>query len=112
MDLTLNVSCISESCIEIKIKLIFYFHFFIGLPALAGRVLLNRVCPSFHPSVCLGVFLELSHLFFLNFGMMLETRMKLCVTKKLGKWTKNGPKTWFFLNILKNFVIIFTEFVL
>ena len=37
----------------------------IGPPLLARRVLWNRVCPSFrpsiHPSVCLGVFLELYH---------------------------------------------------
>ena len=49
--------------------------------------------------------------------MMLETHTKLCVTEldfveknflfqKLGKWAKNGPKT-FFLNILKNCVINF-----
>ena len=49
---------------------------------------------------------------------MLETHMKLCVTEphfpekflllqNLGKWAKNGPKTGFFLNILKNFAINF-----
>ena len=54
--------------------------------------------------------------------MVLETDVKLCVTgpdfpeknflpKKLGKWIKNGPKTWFlaFIEILS---LIFTEFVL
>ena len=50
--------------------------------------------------------------------MMLYTHMKLCVTEpdfpekmflsqKLGNWDKNGPKTGFFLNILKNFGINF-----
>ena len=49
--------------------------------------------------------------------MVLETHIKLCVTKpdflekniffpKSGKWTKHGPKTDF-LNLLKNFVINF-----
>ena len=27
----------------------------------AGRILWNRVCPSFPPDICLGVFLELDH---------------------------------------------------
>ena len=43
-----------------------------GPPALAGRVLWNRVCPSFRPSirpsVCPGVFLELYHFFFWIFA--------------------------------------------
>ena len=70
------------------------------------------VRPSVRPSVCPGVFLELYHWFFLNFGMMLETHMKFCVTepdflekiflpKTLGKWVKNGPKTGFFEYIEK-----------
>ena len=52
-----------------------------------------------------GVLLEL-YQFFLNLDMMLETHMRLCVTEpdfpekifsqKLGKWTKNGPKTGIF----------------
>ena len=45
----------------------------------------ERVCPpfrlSFHPSICPGVFSGLYHQFFLNFSMMLETYMKLCVTE-------------------------------
>ena len=89
---------------------------------------LNRVCPSFylsfhlffcpfvHPSICPGVFLELYHQFFLNFGM-LETHMKLwrdrvrfsgkkLLPPKSRKWTKNGPKQGF-LNLLENLVIYF-----
>ena len=34
---------------------------------------------------------------------------KKFLPQKFGKWAKNGPKTVFF-NILKNFVINFTEF--
>ena len=34
---------------------------FFGPLAVARRVLWNRVCPSFHPAVCWGVFLELGH---------------------------------------------------
>ena len=52
-------------------------------------------------------FLGILSLVFLNFGMVLETHVKLCMTEpdlleksflppKLGKWTKNGPKTEFF----------------
>ena len=84
----------------------------------------NSVCPS----VCPGFFLELDHYFFLNFGMVQETHMKLCVTvldfpekfflpPKLGKWTKNEPTGffefiekygyWFLLNFfIKNIYII------
>ena len=32
------------------------------------------------PSVCPDVFLELDHYLILNFGMVLETHMKLCIT--------------------------------
>ena len=80
------------------------------------------VLPPFQPSICLficsGVFLELYHYFFLNFCVVLETNMKLCVTEpdflektflplKLGKWTKNGPKIVCFFDLLKNLVINF-----
>ena len=52
--------------------------------------------------------------------MVLETHMKLCMREphfpenkllppKLGKWTPNGPKTGFFLNLLKN-LVVFAEF--
>ena len=40
---------------------------------------IGSIHSSFHPFVCLDVFLELHHWFFLNFGVMLETHMKLCV---------------------------------
>ena len=100
----------------------------IGPPALAGRVLWNWVCqffppsvrPSILPSFCLsGRFLGIvssksSKLFLLNFGVMLETQMKLCVTEpyfrekfflrqKLRKWAKNGPKTYTLKKFATNF---------
>ena len=76
----------------------------IGSSSVARRVLWNRVCPSFRspfrPSICPGILLDLYHYLFLNFGMVLETHMKLCVTEldfpgkfflpqKWGKWAKN-----------------------
>ena len=72
---------------------------------------------SSHPSICLGIFLESHDLFFLNFVVVLETHMKLCVAEpdfqekiflppKLGKWAKNGSKTGFF-DLLKTLVISF-----
>ena len=67
-------------------------------PPVAGRILWNRVSQSVLPVICLGVFLELDHRIYLNFGMMRETLMKLCMTAqffgktflppKLGKWAK------------------------
>ena len=85
----------------------------LGPPGVAGRVLQNRVCPSF----CLSFYLSrhllgIVSLVFCNFGMVLETHLKLCVTdpdfleklflpKKLGKWTRNGPKARFFEFIAK-----------
>ena len=73
------------------------------MPFFGFLTVTKRVCPYF----CLGIFLELYHQFFLNFGMVLETHMKLCMTEldfsgvknlplKLGKWTKNGLKTGLF----------------
>ena len=92
----------------------------VGPPALVGRVLWNRVWASFRPWVLppVRVFsLNSIIIFFLNFGMMLETHTKLCMTEpdflekkflppKLGEWTKMGQKQGF-LNILKNFVVNF-----
>ena len=56
---------------------------------------LPSVPMCFRLAVCLGVFLE----FFLNFGMVLESHVELCMTarfsgknffaSKLGKWAKN-----------------------
>ena len=57
---------------------------------------------SFHSfvnlSVCLGVFLEWYYQFYLNFGMVLETHMKFCMTesdflggKMCPKNCENGP---------------------
>ena len=64
----------------------------IGPPAVPGRVLWNRACSSFRPSFRLpGAFLELRQFFFLIFGMVLETHMKLCVIESDGEsdqeWT-------------------------
>ena len=65
--------------------------FFIGPAAVAARVLLNRVCPFFRPSVCLGVFLECYYQFFLNFDMVLENLHFCCVPAQI---TYSG-KLWF-----------------
>ena len=71
-------------------------------------------CPSAHPSVCLGIFLEL---FFLNFVVLLETHMKLCMTAefsrkrffvpKIGKIALKWAKNRVFFNLLKNLIINF-----
>ena len=62
--------------------------------SVAGKILWNRVCLSFPPGICQGVFLELGHEISLNFAMVLETLMKLWMTawffgktllQKLGK---------------------------
>ena len=92
--------------------------------SVAGRTLWNRVCQSFPPDICQSfppdicqdVFLEFDSEISLNFPMVLETRMKLCIRaqffgktfllQKLGKWGKN------MFNLKKKLVIIFTEFVL
>ena len=71
---------------------IYFFIFFFGPPALAGRVLWNRICPSFRPSVCPGFFLEFYHYFFLNFSMRLETHIKLCMTAGFSRKKYFVPK--------------------
>ena len=82
-------------------------HMFVGPPVVEGRVLGNKVCLSFCPSVCPGVFLELDHLIFLNFSIVLDTLIKLCMTEPnfleklfliqtLGKCAKNRPKIGFY----------------
>ena len=87
----------------------FFFNFFWTLgdkwmgPIKLCLSILPSFCLSFHPSFCPGVFLESYNKFFLMFGMVLETYMKLCVTgldfpgKKIccQNW-KNMPKTVFF----------------
>ena len=85
----------------------------------AGRILWSRVCTSFHPPICLGVFLELDHEILLNSGMVLETLMKLCMTEPesskkncfCSKNNGNGPKIdqkqGVFFNLKKNLVINF-----
>ena len=94
-----------------------YFYPTFWLLEIAGRILWNRGCASFCPSVflcdhlsvsssvCLNIFSEMDY-FFLNFGVVLETYMKLCVpelgrffekilSQKLGKSAKTGPKIGF-----------------
>ena len=80
-----------------------------------------RVCSSFCssvcPSVCLSIFLELCYCFFLNFGILLESRVRLCLTKqdflgnfvapKIGKMGPKWAKNRFFFNLLENLVINF-----
>ena len=102
--------------------MILFLHLF-GYPVVAGRTPWGRrVFPSFvSPSLCPGVFLELDHEFFLNFGMVLETQMKRVaesdflektfLAPKLRIWSTLG-QTKIFLNLLKNLVLFFTEFVL
>ena len=102
--------------------MILFLHLF-GYPVVAGRTPWGRrVFPSFvSPSLCPGVFLELDHEFFLNFGMVLETQMKRVaesdflektfLAPKLRIWSTLG-QTEIFLNLLKNLVLFFTEFVL
>ena len=66
---------------------------------------------SVRPSVCPGISLSVHFhciiSFFLNFGMILETHLRLCLAEqdipeknflppKLGKRTKNGQKQGFF----------------
>ena len=68
---------------------------------------MGSACPSVFLSFCPGVFLELYHSFFLKFGMVLETHMKLCVTEP--DWEKRpkiSEKQNFF-NLLENLVISF-----
>ena len=71
-----------------------------------GSAVFPSFCPSVLPSVRVFSWNCIIS-FFLDFGTVLEIHMKLCVTepdfpeksfllRKLGKWTKNGPKTGFF----------------
>ena len=70
--------------------------------AVAGRILWSKVCPSFPPAICLGVFLELDHWIYLNFDMVLEILMKMCMTTQFLK-TFFAPEIW---------SLIFIEFVI
>ena len=81
---------------------------FLGPLAVAGRVLWNKVCPSFCPFVLLsGHFLGLVSLVLSKFWHgarnpyeVLRDRARFSGKSfsppKMGKWTKNGPKTRFF----------------
>ena len=67
--------------------------------AVAEMILWNRVCLSLRPAICLVVLLELDYYISPNFGMVLDTFTKLCVTEPellvktlLAKWMKNRPK--------------------
>ena len=133
----LGSSKILECLANIKIheKYTYTSHYILFGPAMvAGRVLWNRIYPTFCPSFCpslgrsicpsvfpdfrlSGRFLGIVSLVFSKFWDMLETHMKLCMTEpyflekiflpsKLEKWTKNGSKNGF-LNFLKNLVINF-----
>ena len=103
---------------------------FFGPPLVSeGSYKIGSVCPSvcpftflpFCPSICPGVFLELRHLFFLNFGIVQQSHVKLCVTELVfpvkfffPKNWENGPKkgqkrffqligkfgNWFLLNLI------------
>ena len=75
--------------------------------AVARLILQNKKIGSVRPSISSGVFLELDHQYFLNFGMVLETQMTLYVrepvffrkisfAQTLRKWVKIGPKIVFF----------------
>ena len=85
----------------------------------AGTVPWNRVCSSFSLSFHLSVrpffslsrcFLGIVLLIFLNFGMVLESHVKLCVTagfsRKIFFAPKMGQNQGFF-NLLENLVINF-----
>ena len=67
--------------------------------------------------MCPGFFLELNHLYFLDFGMVLGLDMKFTMTEpdilekllfapRIGKMGQIAPKKGF-LNIMKNLVIYF-----
>ena len=67
--------------------------------AVAEMILWNRVCLSLRPAICLVVLLELDYYISPNFGMLLDTFTKLCMTEPellvktlLAKWVKNRPK--------------------
>ena len=103
------------------------FCFFFGPPALAGRVLWNRVCPSFCPSILpffrlsfhlSGHFLGIVSLVFSKFWHNARNPYEVvCVRAGFSRKIfftpqncKNGPKMGQrrgILNILKNFVINF-----
>ena len=53
----------------------------------ARNVLWNKVCLSIRPAICEDVFLELVHFVSLNFGIVLETLIKLCMTASFLKKT-------------------------
>ena len=78
-------------------------------PLKYGLSILPSFCTSVHSSVCPGVFLELYNYKFWHgarnpYEVMHDSRIfwkKYFLTQKLGKWTKNGPKSGFFKFIEK-----------
>ena len=99
---------------------------FFGPPLVSeGSYKIGSVCPSvcpfaflpFCPSICPGVFLELHYLFFLNFGIVQQSHVKLCMTELVfpvkfffPKNWENGPKKGQkqgFFNWLENLAINF-----
>ena len=95
-----------------------YHILFFGPPAVAGRVLWNTVCPSFRPSVCPGIFLELYHYFFSKFWHGTRNPFEVVCDKDGFSWKiffapkirqvdQKWAKTLGFGNVLKHFVINF-----
>ena len=71
------------------------------------------VCPSGLLSFCCCVFSGLDHSFFLNFGMVLETYMKLGVTEPdLAEVFFLLPKFYLFIYFLKLLKYLFINFFL
>ena len=78
---------------------------------------LLSILPFFCLSFCPDIFLEIYHQFFLNFGMVLDTCMKLCLAEqdflekkcapKIGKMDQRWAKNRVFFNLFKNLVINF-----
>ena len=88
---------------------------FLGSLVVVGKVLWNRVCPSFSLSIYLRFSWNFTIGFFLNLGMVPETHMKLCMAElNFPEIGKMGPKMsqnrafWIYWKILS---LIFTEFV-
>ena len=93
--------------------LVYYYflnslHFLDPRQQLEGSFKIGSVCHSIHLSVCPGIGIVS---FFLNFGMVLQTYMKLCMTTtyfaKKKFWPTKLSQKQDFLNLLKYLVINF-----
>ena len=82
-------------------------------------ILLSFSLSFIHCSVCVGIFLKLYHQFFKNFGMVLETYMKLCLMKlnfldffffffapKIGRWAPKLASKQRFYNLFKLYYLL------